>query len=152
MTAIPDKIELNSRAIVGPDVDAATYIAMLTHDLAELARDHKFDLLSYLLEMAAIEASKTYPSSASANSGEARSNVASSRQPVRRSFTSALKNQQIAMFAMGGQRLQRIADVAEEAVAKRRATLRELTKAERLISRRQSENRRILDRLVKKVA
>lgn len=53
---MPDPNDMNGPEDGGSPDDAARYIASLADELAQLARRNGFDALSYILEMARLEA------------------------------------------------------------------------------------------------
>jgi len=125
------------------------YIATASRDLAELAQRTGLNTLAYLLEIVAIEAERTRTHSTRRNNKPSQFTAAND------TTEKILPESALGIYhatAIAHRHLQHAAEIVEGTVIERRVSLRRIAAAERVISRRQTENRRLLKRLTKKAS
>jgi len=133
-----------------PSSTTAAYLAEVSRALAEMAYRQGFDLLGYLLEMAALEAQSDLETmSADVDFGRSPSSLPvrnpSAKPPIELLAKSLLAEK----IEEANQDLEKAAKLADEAVEERRRNLHAIDRVERNIQRMQSQNSRLLGRLIK---
>ncbi len=130
--------------------NAASYVAKMSHALAEIAARQELDLLEFILRIAALEAENVSDAgSTGPEIAQEPLSSASRRRSEKRAVELATTNIFAEKLEQANHDLEKAAKLAEEAIEERRRNLREIDRLERSIERAQVQNSRLLDCLIK---